>query len=397
VKILFFSSAFPQPGDLSRSPYNLHRCRALAQKHQVRVISPLNWRHQSASERSAPLERFHVERPVFYYPPRVLRGTHSWWMWQSVKATASRVCREFAPDVVLSYWTYPDGAVATRIARRAGIPCVAIVGGSDVLAIDANAPDAEGRRVVRVLSGVDAIATVSDHLGARIAALGVPSQKVHILPPAVDTGVFSPGDRNEARRVLNIATDTQMLFWAGRLVEVKALDILLDAVRKALTDCPRLRLYLVGDGPLRRALTAQAKANGLSERVHFVGRVLQNELATWYRAANITVLPSHWEGTPNVLLESHACGTPFVATRVGAIPKLAVESVDHLVAPGNPSDLAAAIARALNRPADEGANGRMSIGGWEKTADRLTEVLRAACDSNVAKARAMAQTCLAEN
>jgi glycosyltransferase involved in cell wall biosynthesis len=85
-------------------------------------------------------------------------------------------------------------------------------------------------------------------------------------------------------------------------------------------------------------------------RVTFVGYVPHADLPDWYRAADLTVLPSRSEGIPNVLLESIACGTPFVASRVGGIPEVADPLVDRLVAPGDRDALASAIIHALIAP-----------------------------------------------
>jgi glycosyltransferase involved in cell wall biosynthesis len=386
MKILFFSSAFPQPDDASRSPYNLHRCKALANNHDVRVISPLNWRNARARRDSNGIEALtgglRVDRPTFFYPPRVLRGTHAWWMWHSVRDTALRVCREFQPDVILSYWTYPDGAAARRLASTIGVPCVSMVGGSDVLAIDGSSPDASARRIVGVLESVDAIATVSEDLKARICALGLPAAKVHVLPPAVDTSMFSPGDRGASRRGLGLPEHGPVLLWIGRMVEVKAIDVLLKACRAVVPAFPNLQLHLIGDGPLRASLFAQVQSEGLSGHVVFAGRVAQQDLPVWYRAADAVVLPSRWEGTPNVLLESHACLTPFVATEVGAIPEIAIDGFDELVATDDIAGLAAAMSAVLRRGSNPGAVNAIPVGGWGTTAGRLGALLEAVCQSH---------------
>ena len=107
------------------------------------------------------------------------------------------------------------------------------------------------------------------------------------------------------------------------MVPVKGLDILLQSLallRSRDLDC---HLYLVGDGPLRKQLMVQANVLGLSTRITFVGPKLHEELPAWYRAADLTVLPSRSEGLPNVLRESLACGTPFVASNVGGIVEIA--------------------------------------------------------------------------
>ena len=383
MRILFFSTAFPQPYEPSRNPDNLERCVALSRQHPVRVMSPYSWLHlRSAIESHDHLSSrgLLVDRPVFFYPPGVFRGAHAWCMWQGIRAAAARLVRTFQPDAVLSYWTYPDTAVATAVARLARIPCVAIVGGSDVLAIDPEAPGAAGRRARRVLEAVDGIAAVSDSIKHRIVALGISPSKIGVLGAAVDKAVFVPGSRQDARQQLDIAGTAEVLVWVGRMVAVKALDVLLDVVARLKTSRPNLRLYLIGDGPLRRSLESRVAAAGLATHVVFVGRVPHRDLAAYYRAADLTVLPSEWEGMPNTLLESHACGTAFVATAVGAVPQLAIPDVDELVRPGDQEQLAAAITRALTRPRDARVSAS-KVGGWDEMADQLADLLEWARNS----------------
>lgn len=382
MRILFFSTAFPQPFEPSRNPDNLERCVALARDHDVQVISPLTWRHVAADKRevSSTERGLAVARPVFFYPPGILRGVHAWCMWHGIRRTASRIVDRFRPDVVVGYWTYPDAAVAAKVARLAGVPCVGIVGGSDVLSIDPAAPGRAGRRVQQVLQSLDSLAAVSDSIKDHITALGTAPDKVHVLPSAVDRSVFCPGSREAARRRLGIPPSAQVLVWVGRMVPVKELDALIDAVRALDGRIPDVRLYLVGDGPLRRSLEAKAAATGAG-KVIFTGRVAHRDLPDYYRAANVTVLPSAWEGMPNALLESHACGTPFVASAVGAIPQLAQPHQDEVVAPGDSHGFADAIARCLSRTGEDRAPVASRAAGWEEMADAISELLAATCQS----------------
>ncbi len=382
MRMLFFSTAFPQPYEPSRNPDNLERCVALARHHEVEVISPLTWRRidraLGGSDRLLAVRGLTVARPLFFYPPGLLRGVHAWCMWQGVRRTASQIVARFRPDVVLSYWTYPDTAVASKLAERARIPCVAIVGGSDVLSINPGAPGAAGRRVRRALRAVDTIAAVSDSIKDRITALGVAAEKVQVLPAAVDRSVFFPGSREEARRQLGMPPEARVLVWVGRMVAVKALDTLLDAVASLSSLFPELRLYLVGDGPLRRSLQSKVDAAGLTSQVIFTGRVAHRDLPDYYRAADVTVLSSVWEGMPNTLLESHACGTPFVASAVGAIPQLAVCDQDELVAPGDSRQLADAITLCLRRSAKNRGHLVCRAAGWDQMADAISDLVSSA-------------------
>jgi glycosyltransferase involved in cell wall biosynthesis len=107
---------------------------------------------------------------------------------------------------------------------------------------------------------------------------------------------------------------------------------------------------------------------------------MHDALPDWYRAADLTVLPSLSEGIPNVLLESMASGTPFVATSVGGIPEIAAEGIDFLVPPRNPLALADAIAAGLMR--GKKTHGRHpNLFSWSESAramKRIVESLRSA-------------------
>ena len=182
------------------------------------------------------------------------------------------------------------------------------------------------RRVQEVLETTDAVITVNDDLKNAVVRLGIRADKVHVWRQGIDAVRFRPGSRLLARQRLGIPDRHQVMLWVGRMHPVKGLDVLLESlalVRSRGVDC---HLYLVGDGPLRGALVAQAEALGITVRVTFVGPKLHDELPDWYRAADLTVLPSRSEGLPNVLRESLACGTPFVASNIGGITEIAIRA-----------------------------------------------------------------------
>jgi teichuronic acid biosynthesis glycosyltransferase TuaC len=108
---------------------------------------------------------------------------------------------------------------------------------------------------------------------------------------------------------------------------------------------------LIGPGPLRSSLESQVARLGLDGRVRLLGPRPHDQLPDWYRAADLFVLSSYSEGVPVVLLEAAACGTPFVASRVGGIPEIAHLSASRLVPAGDAAALAEAIGASLaDRP-----------------------------------------------
>jgi glycosyltransferase involved in cell wall biosynthesis len=108
-----------------------------------------------------------------------------------------------------------------------------------------------------------------------------------------------------------------------------------------------LRVIMAGDGPLRGHLHQLCRQLGLQGTILFTGNLTHRELALRFNAADITVLTSHSEGIPNVLLESIACETPFVATDVGGIAEIATPGIDRLVPAGNVTVLAETVIRSV--------------------------------------------------
>ena len=117
---------------------------------------------------------------------------------------------------------------------------------------------------------------------------------------------------------------------AGRLVASKGFDLLIEAL--ALCGNPRLRLTLLGEGPLREKLEALAKSRGVAGQVRFVG--FQSNPYPFFFKADAFVLSSHFEGFPNVVLEALTCGTPVIATpAVGGVREI-LEGVESCVVVG---------------------------------------------------------------
>jgi glycosyltransferase involved in cell wall biosynthesis len=150
------------------------------------------------------------------------------------------------------------------------------------------------------------------------------------------------------REGLGIADDEKTLLAVGRLSREKGHADLIESVALLRTAEPDLKfkLLIVGDGPEQANLTRAVCERKLDSHVVFVGHV--TDVAPFYAIADLLALPSHSEGSPNVLLEAMAAGLPIVATSVGGVPEIATSEVNALlVPPRNPSPFAEALRRAL--------------------------------------------------
>jgi glycosyltransferase involved in cell wall biosynthesis len=155
------------------------------------------------------------------------------------------------------------------------------------------------------------------------------------------------------------------LLSVGNLVPLKGHDL---AIR-ALQLLPGMELVIIGDGPEREALGTLARELGLSDRVTFVGVMAQEDLRHYFGAADALVLASSREGWANVLLESMACGTPVIASKVGGTPEVVTAAEAGLMMEERtPTALADAVRRLFEHYPDRGATRRYAEGfSWAET------------------------------
>jgi glycosyltransferase involved in cell wall biosynthesis len=201
-----------------------------------------------------------------------------------------------------------------------------------------------------VLIDSDAVITVSDGLRDAVLQLGASEERVHTIYQGIDTQLFAPGDQAAARKRLGLTEEVAIMVWVGRMVPVKGLEVLIAACADLQRRRRRFRLCLIGDGPERQTVATLARSHNLSNSIRFVGPLGPSSLPDWYRAADVAVLSSWSEGLPNVLRESLACGTPFVATDVGSIREIAFPGCAELTPPGDSRAIAHAVERVLDGP-----------------------------------------------
>lgn len=369
MRILALTNLYPNPYQPHRATFNRHRFRILGERYPVQVIAPIAWtdEFQACRRGSAPLPSHRrmtfdgliVDHPRYFFPPRFARSWYGQFFLASIKGTFHRVVREFQPDLVFTPWAYPDGWAAVRLGRRVGLPVIVQVLGSDILLLDRF--PARRRRTEEALRAADGVVAVSRDLADHVVRMGVDPSKVRVIYDGVDTSTFRPGDKARERAILNLPIEERVLLFIGNLVRVKAVDVLLRACADPALKNDAVRLIVVGQGPLRASLEGLAAELDLADRVRFIGPIPHADLPRWFRSADVFVLPSHSEGVPNVLLEASACGTPWVASRVGGIPEIAHLGISRLVGPNAPAELARAIQETLSVPARELPPGPRSV------------------------------------
>jgi glycosyltransferase involved in cell wall biosynthesis len=203
------------------------------------------------------------------------------------------------------------------------------------------------RQTQRVLGRAASIAVLSEFSRTVLAQTSAAAaQTAELVSGAVDTEHFSPADRESARARLGVSR-VSLVFTVRRIEPRMGLENLVEAVA-LLDDVPNLRVVVAGTGDGRK-LEALRNRLGLEERVQLIGRVGDDELRLWHRAADLFVLPSiAYEGFGLVTAEALASGTPVVGTAVGATPELLEPLEPRLVSRGlDPAALAETIRSGL--------------------------------------------------
>ena len=389
MRILFLANDFPNALHPLKGTFNRSLVAAMAIKNDVQVISPVSWideissrvKHKKRIDRSKVnfVPGIKTEYPRYYYPPKIMRHRYGQFMWMSIKRQLTKTIKQFHPDAILSYWAHPDGEVAVRLAQQAGIPAITMVGGSDVLLLAR-----KGKRrvaIMNVLHQADKIISVSQDIAEHLKRDGIHPDKLHVVHRGVDHELFTEGDRNDARKELKLPSNQPILVAAGRLVDVKGHEVLISACHMLAQKGERFQCHILGTGPLQESLQKQIDMSSLKPIVHLAGAQTQQQLANWYRAADMIVHPSYSEGIPNVLLEGICCGTPFVASDVGGISEVADLQHDQLVPPKDPKRLAEAILKQLNKQKEITLPERsFQPLSWDDSADNVVQLLQQAIE-----------------
>ena len=177
-----------------------------------------------------------------------------------------------------------------------------------------------------------------------------------------------------ARNALGVPQDAQVIVSVGSLIPRKGYQFLIPAVAAISTEFSNLMLYVVGDGRFRQELQDLIARHGLQDRVFLVGNKPNEELKSWYSAANVSCLASSREGWPNVLLESMACGTPVVATRVWGAPEVISSTDLGILVEQNTNALASGLRLALNKKWDrQTLIGHASARTWNVVAQEVQD------------------------
>ncbi len=265
--------------------------------------------------------------------------------------------KEIQYDLIFShYWL--SGLAALRLKKAWNVPMAhmfhTLAHLKNKIASSAEEKDGQYRidGEMKVLKGADRIIVAThDEKENLLGLYGAKEKKIKIIPPGVDTAHFYPIPVEEAKEYIGMPEDEKMILFVGRIEPLKGIDTLIRAIaqiRKAdvLSICPHY-LYIIGGNPEASGEDASKEMQRLQDLcaeldlhdlVLFLGKRDQDSLQYYYSAAEMVVMPSHYESFGMVALEAMACGTPVIATQVGGLQHLVQDGETGFVIPNGDPD-----------------------------------------------------------
>jgi glycosyltransferase involved in cell wall biosynthesis len=383
LRVLSLSCVFPNEQDPQYGIFVRCRLQALADLAEVQVLAPiplLDWAKHTFRSREAVAalrqdEKLLIHHPRWFYPP-LGGGLNAVFLFARLLAPVLRLRRLWKFDLIDAHFAYPDGIAAAMLSAIVGAPFSVTLRGNEVM----HAKSPMRRLLIGwALRRAARIITVAESLRSFAISMGVPPQRVKVIPNGVSTHLFFPEDREDCRQRIGLQPGEKMILSAGALIERKGHH----HVIQALKDLPdNVRLFIAGgpgrEGNFEVQIRQRMASSGFEARVKMLGAVSPKEMVKLMSAADLLCLASSREGWPNVVHEAMACGTPVVATRVGGVPEMIPSPSYGILVPVNEGE---ALSKALNQGLTQNWDRRLIAQWahsrpWEKVACEVLQELQ---------------------
>lgn len=378
MKLLTVTSLFPNHIEPNLGIFINTRLRYLRNKFpdvEHTVIAPVPW-FPSSNERFgqyakyAQVKSHEVREGVDVYHPKYLvipkvgmlftPFTMAFAIWRQLRRLKKQG-KQF--DLIDGHYFYPDGVAIALAMKLLKLPFTLTARGTDLNLI----PQYKlPRKLINWAAKKAAHSiTVCAALKDVLVEMGHATDSVTVMRNGVNLELFTQASNREALREKLGITGTTLVS-VGYLIERKGHHLIIEA----LTELPNVNLVIVGNGPWEHKLKQLAIKLGVAARVKFAGSLPQQQVAEYFQAGDIGMLASSREGWANVLLESMACGSPVVATKVWGTPEVVAKPEAGVLVERNPQALAKGIqqllAQGINR---DSTRAYAELFNWDETSD----------------------------
>lgn len=390
MQVLSITTMFPNPRMPVHAQFVKQRLDALSRHVNLTVVSPIPWfpfeklipryRNRSAVPYTLIDNPYPVFYPKFLSVPVILKPLDGFFLALSVLLFLRKHALTQRFHLLDCHLAFPEGFAGSLLSRFCKIPYVVTLRGHDIN--DLHRFPVRKRQVVYALRHCQRYFGVAQALVDGAVKMGAPAEKGFRSANGVNSQRFRPDDRREARRKLGLSITGRYFLSVSHLVPRKGLPLLIEALAHLRPSYPDLRYIIVGkggeEGDSEPGLRRLAESLGVADALVWAGAVLNENLHTYYSAADLFCLASEKEGWPNVVLEALACGTPVVAAATWGVPEILTSpDLGLLVKDRTPEAYSTAIGRALeNRWDRESIREYAASRSWEKVADDLAVQFR---------------------
>ena len=395
MRILTFTSIFPNSLAPDYGVFLAQRLAHLAQRpgNHVEVVAPLPYvpKFLSRTERGsiATVAKYEqVAGMTVYHPryallPRISMPLHGFLMYAGCLPLVRSLHRQQPFDCIDAHYIFPDGLAAVLIGKSLGLSVMLTARGTDIHTFPKFGTI---RPQIRwALKHAASLSAVSSSLAGLMSEIEPSIPNPVVIGNGVDTRRFYREDRVAARKKIGVDPDSNLVVSVIALRTVKGPDLLVRAASLLKTNERPCKVIFVGKGSELASLQQLSSELGCADMCKFAGQVPNEQLRDYYNAADVSCLPSRNEGWPNVVLESLACGTPVVATRVGAVPEILSDRHTGIVVDVSADSIHTGLRTALARSWDsELIANKARQYTWEAVAERADGFLRCSLTKNCA-------------
>ena len=386
MRILTFTTLFPNSAAPDFGGFLLQRVSHVARRcgNQVEVVAPLPYvpkflketskGYVAAIPQSETIAGLKVHHPRYPLLPRISMPLHGLLIYAGCLNLVRSLHQQQPFDCIDAHYVFPDGLAAVLLGKSLNLPVMLTARGTDIHTFPKFLTI---RPQIRwTLRNATATAAVSTSLAAIMEKLEPAIDETVVIGNGVDPRRFYPEDRLLARKKIGIDANVKLIVSVAALKHVKGPDLLVRAA-SLMKDKTRARFLFAGKGPELDSLRQLASQLGCVDICTFAGAIGNERLRDFYNAADLSCLASRNEGWPNVLLESLACGTPVVATRVGAVPEILDRAGLGVVVNPSPESIYDGLCRALETKwdRDQIALHAQSY-TWDRVAERVDNFLK---------------------
>lgn len=390
IKVLAFSYLFPNKYQPFYGIFVLNRLKAVKKYCTVQVIAPVPWfpfmaifnrfRDYPKIPRKETIEGIDVLHPRFFIIPRYLKWIDGISYLFSTILFMLRLKKDYNFDLIDVHWIYPDILAAYIYAKIYKKKLLVTIRGKR--AVYFGEKSLRKKIIDFLLKKVDYIITLSKELKDIVIDIGAQATKVKVILNGVDIDRFKPIKRDECRKRLGLPLDKKILLSVGSLIITKGFHRIIEVLPE-ISKRYEPDFYIIGDagpaGDFRKEIEDKIRELNL-KNVFLLGSKSNEELVYWYNACDIFCLATSAEGSPNVVMEALACGTPVLVSAVGGIPDIVKENfLGFLIDPDSSTDLKSKLETALKIDWDRNRIRKyMEKFTWDQCAKQVIDIYKEA-------------------